>query len=73
MFSEREWAVQSLPAAYLQHNRPVISAARSPGAGHLALAGRRGLLLLHAHTHKFRVFGNVNHEGRVAWAGCRTT
>ncbi|KAI8463229.1 MAG: hypothetical protein J3K34DRAFT_462531 [Monoraphidium minutum] len=57
-----------LPAGYAAANWPLVHAAASADGGDVAVSGRRGLAVFSVAAGRWRLFGDVSHERRVAAA-----
>ncbi|KAH7433091.1 hypothetical protein KP509_07G054900 [Ceratopteris richardii] len=68
---EDELKVQHLivPQSYISQNWPLLHVSASKDGTHLAMAGRRGLILYDLRSKKWRVFGDVMQEQRISCNG----
>lgn len=68
---EDELKIQHLivPQSYISQNWPVLHVAASKDGTHLAIAGRRGLIIYDLRSKKWRVFGDVMQEQRISCRG----
>ncbi|KAI5071151.1 hypothetical protein GOP47_0013402 [Adiantum capillus-veneris] len=68
---EDELKIQHLivPQSYISQNWPLLHVSASKDGTHLAMAGRRGLILYDLRSKKWRVFGDVMQEQRMSCKG----
>eukprot|EP00250_Pteridium_aquilinum_P014754 c22181_g1_i1 orf=80-2449(+) len=68
---EDELKIQHLivPQSYISQNWPLLHVSASKDGTHLAMAGRRGLIIYDMRSKKWRVFGDVMQEQRISCRG----
>lgn len=68
---EDELKIQHLivPQSYISQNWPLLHVSASKDGTHLAMSGRRGLIIYDLRAKKWRVFGDVMQEQRISCRG----